>query len=99
LPLPINLPPPPVAQPIAPEPPVEPIIPGPPGPDDCGNHPGIRATVLCSRCGRKNCAKCVKQQKIGMKIVDFCQACGGQCKKLSEVAKEAAKAAAIPTTF
>jgi hypothetical protein len=99
LPAPINLPPPPVSQPVPPEPPRMPVNPGPPGPNDCVNHPGILATLLCGRCGRKNCAQCVKQQKIGMKIVDFCVACGGQCKKLSQVAKEAAKAAAIPRTY
>jgi pSer/pThr/pTyr-binding forkhead associated (FHA) protein len=99
MPLPVNLPPPPVPRTVAPEPPPEPVILGEPGPDDCIHHAGILASLLCTRCGKKICAKCTKQQKIGMQIVDFCMGCGGQCKKLSQVKKESEKAAAMPTSF
>ena len=100
--MPVKLPPPPVPQAPAPATLVEETAAAESlvaGPDDCVNHPGIRAIAVCTRCGRKACAKCTKQQKLGMAIVDFCMACGGQCKKMSVVAKEAAKAAAVPTTF
>src|SRR5258706_9642139 len=59
IPVPINLPPPPVARVVAPEPPPPPApaVPIQPGPDDCLGHPGIRATVVCMRCGKKACDK------------------------------------------
>lgn len=97
MPLPINLPPPPIPRSAAPPPPPEPFV--PPGPDDCVNHGGVAATLLCMRCSKKICTNCSKQQKAGMNIVHFCPFCGGQCKKMSQVKKEAEKAAAMPTTF
>src|SRR5207237_1249884 len=67
--------------------------------DDCVNHPGVKAKVICTRCSRRACGQCTKQQKLGMNIVDFCLHCGGQCKKVSLAAKEAAIAAARPKSF
>jgi hypothetical protein len=69
------------------------------GPNDCVNHPGVRAKLVCSKCGRKACAQCTNQKKLGMTIVDFCQACGGPCKKAEVVAREAAAAASLPKSF
>jgi hypothetical protein len=99
MPLPINLPPPPIARVEPAPPPAAPVIVAPPGPDDCLNHGGVAATLLCMRCGKKICTACAKQQKAGMNIVSFCPFCGGQCKRMSQVRKEAEKAAAMPTTF
>ncbi len=96
----LNMPPPPVAQVVrATAPAVAVAAPVEVGPNDCLNHGGTLAALVCGRCGKKWCKMCTKQQKLGMQIVDFCPSCGGQCKKAAEAAREAAAAADRPKSF
>lgn len=97
----LNLPPPPIPSavrvPAAPPPVV--VAPAVPGGKECANHNGVAASVVCGRCGKTLCLQCTKQQKLGMNIVEFCLGCGGQCKSLAKVEKEAAIHASRPKTF
>lgn len=96
----LNLPPPPVHAPAparvtattAPAPTVA-------GPDDCRNHPGVMAVAICNKCGVQQCSSCAKQQKVGAKVIHFCGACGGQCKDLKLLKKEAAAEAGRTKDF
>ncbi len=101
-PITLNLPPPPLSNPPIPVR-VNGAAPGATGvvagPDDCVNHPGVAAKFVCPKCGRKACAQCTTQRKLGMTIAEFCTSCGGQCKKASIAAREAAAAASLPKSF
>lgn len=95
----LNLPPKPMAAPPPVRTNVVAVTPAVAGPDDCPNHPGVKATLVCGRCGKQACKQCTKQQKLGMNLVDFCLSCGGQCKKMSQAKKEAAIAAERPKSY
>jgi pSer/pThr/pTyr-binding forkhead associated (FHA) protein len=100
LPLPINLPPPPVAHTPAPvRASSPPPVPAQPVANGCVNHPSVAAIAECKKCGIKACAECTKKQKVGRKIMHFCPSCGKACTDLREVAKQEAIDATRTKTF
>src|SRR5262249_28104175 len=88
------------ATPVAEElPPLQPS-----GADDCRNHPGIPATLICQQCGTLFCKSCVKTIHARNRDVHSCQLCSGICVNLAQhrkaVAKETATfGALLPTAF
>lgn len=69
------------------------------GPNDCARHPGVLAGFVCTRCGRKSCKDCTKQQKAGMSIIHFCPACNGRCKTVGEASRESSAMAERSQSF
>jgi hypothetical protein len=51
--------------------------------DDCPQHPGSVATLVCNKCSKKQCTRCARANKVGMKMLMFCS-CGGQCRDVAE---------------
>jgi pSer/pThr/pTyr-binding forkhead associated (FHA) protein len=101
IPVALNMPPPPVPQAVraaVPAIPV-PIVNAPTGPNACFNHAGTAAAWICPRCGGQWCKSCAKEQRMGMKIIEFCPSCNAQCRKASDVAKDAAREAERPKSF
>jgi hypothetical protein len=74
------------------------------GPDDCRNHAGVPATLICQQCGMLFCKSCVKTIHAGNRDVHSCQICSGICVNLAQHRKAAAKESAtfgslLPTAF
>src|SRR5207249_8060782 len=55
--------------PVALEPPAAPLL---RGPDDCRNHSGVPATLICQQCGTLFCKSCVKTIHAGNRDVHSC---------------------------
>ena len=73
-------------------------------PDECRNHSGIPATLLCQQCGELFCKSCVKTIHAGNRDVHTCPLCAGICVNLAQhrraVAKESATfGSLLPTAF
>ena len=73
-------------------------------PDDCSNHSGVRATLLCQQCGVLFCKSCVKTIHAGNRDVHSCLLCAGICVDLAQHRKAVAKETAtfgslLPTAF
>src|SRR5207245_5829474 len=89
------------ATPYAAEPPnVPPVL----GPDDCRNHYGFPATLICQQCGMLFCKSCVKTIHAGNRDVHSCLICAGICVNLAQHRKAVAKETAtfgslLPTAF
>jgi hypothetical protein len=80
--------------------------PAPPlrGPDDCRNHSGVPATLVCQQCGTLFCKSCVKTIHAGNRDVHSCLLCAGICVNLAQHRKAVAKETAtfgslLPTAF
>ena len=89
------------APPVAEEPPLAPPL---RGPDDCRNHSGIPATLICQQCGVLFCKSCVKTIHAGNRDVHSCLLCAGICVNLAQHRKAVAKETAtfgnlLPTAF
>jgi len=74
------------------------------GPDDCRNHSGVLATLICQQCGTLFCKSCVKTIHAGARDVHSCLVCAGICvnraQHLKAVAKETATfGSLLPTAF
>src|SRR6185436_15625551 len=72
--------------------------------DECRNHSGIPATLLCQQCGELFCKSCVKTIHAGNRDVHTCPLCAGICVNLAQhrraVAKESATfGSLLPTAF
>jgi hypothetical protein len=59
--------------PHPPEPPATPPAEAtpPPAEGDCPNHPGVKATIICSKCKKTFCVECKRQS--GNRV--YCSAC------------------------
>ena len=87
--------------PVAAEPPVAPLL---RGPDDCRNHSGVPATLICQQCGTLFCKSCVKTIHAGNRDVHSCLLCAGLCVNLAQHRKAVVKETAtfgslLPTAF
>src|SRR5438094_868874 len=97
-----NQPPPPrPVTPVAVEAPPAPQV---RGPDDCRNHSGVLATLICQQCGTLFCKSCVKTIHAGARDVHSCLICAGICVNLAQHRKSVAKETAtfgslLPTAF
>ena len=97
-----NQPPPPrPVTPVAVEAPPAPQV---RGPDDCRNHSGVLATLICQQCGTLFCKSCVKTIHAGARDVHSCLICAGICVNLAQHRKAVAKETAtfgslLPTAF
>jgi hypothetical protein len=74
------------------------------GPDDCRNHAGVGATLICQQCGMLFCKGCVKTIHAGNQDVSSCLLCGGICVNLAQHRKAVARERAtfgslLPTAF
>ena len=74
------------------------------GPDECRNHSGIPATLLCQQCGELFCKSCVKTIHAGNRDVHSCPLCAGICVNLAQHRRAVAKETAtfgklLPTAF
>lgn len=74
------------------------------GPDDCRNHAGVSATLICQQCGALFCKSCVKTLHAGNRDVHSCLLCSGICVNLVQHRKAVAKETAtfgslLPTAF
>jgi hypothetical protein len=61
------------------------------GRDDCQNHPGVPATLICQQCGTIFCKGCVKTIHAGNRDVHSCLICAGICVNLAQHRKAVAK--------
>jgi len=93
-----------------PQRPVTPVAAEPPaalpfrGADDCRNHSGVPATLICQQCGTLFCKSCVKTIHAGNRDVHSCLGCAGICVNLAQHRKAVAKETAtfgslLPTAF
>jgi len=74
------------------------------GPNDCRNHPGSLATLICNQCGALLCKSCVKTIRAGARNAHSCLVCGGICVNLVDHRKAVDKENAtflrlLPTAF
>lgn len=52
----------------------------PDGSLSCENHPSIRATERCTKCGHVFCETCTHHlRRVGGKFLNLCPLCSGQC--------------------
>jgi hypothetical protein len=60
----------------------------PDGSLSCENHPTIRATEKCTRCGHVFCETCTHHlRRVGGRVLNLCPLCSGQCVVIPGQAK------------